>query len=215
MYGIQCKPSELFYLSVNTWCIYTGVYIKPSVRVKGEANCKTSYVQGEVWKAVSWQIFFLVICSLTVNNYICPFSLLYVGTLATFPCCTGMNYSEMANFDMFVKKYELCLLCFPICFCPGRSRAQYIVLTRHIRQESPISPWLNSHDPVWHGQVNDETDSGLWNLCCYEAWMLLFRYALCLLSCKWNGTSYSAHWQPNTRDWRPFQNQHMPEKALG
>ncbi len=81
---------------------------------------------------------------------------------------------------MFVKKDVLCLLYFPICFCPGRSRAQYIVLTRHIRQESPISPCLNSHDPVWHGQVGDETDSGLWNLCCYEAWMLLFRYALCL-----------------------------------
>jgi len=48
--------------------------------------------------------------ALTVKQTnVSPFSLLHVATLATFPRCNGMNYSEMADFDMFVLKKKIAL----------------------------------------------------------------------------------------------------------
>lgn len=89
--------------SVHALCII------PSVQVK--VKCKASCAQGEVQKGLYWLKFPLSICSLDCKANLClPFSLLHIGILAAFPCCTEINYPEMANFDMFVKKYVLCLL---------------------------------------------------------------------------------------------------------
>lgn len=106
----------------------------------------------------------------------------------------------------------LCFLYFSTSRSRGKTRRLYIAWTSHIRRGSQISSLLKHLWPcLGRWPTGDETESDLQNLCCDEAWTLLFRYVLGLLSCVWNGTGFQARWQAHrTRETLP-----VPAHACG
>lgn len=104
-----CTEASLANCFICLYIFYASLCIIPSVQVKGKVKCKTSCAQSEVQKALSWQIFLLSICSLTVKQT--HFFLLNVGILSLLHQneLFFMNIIFM-NYIMFIKKDVLCLL---------------------------------------------------------------------------------------------------------
>lgn len=141
-----------------------------------------------------------------------PFSLLHVGTLATFPRCTLI----ILRWPILTCLYKK--MCF-VCFISQSGFVLAVAETHCVNQAYPPrvtnltllkQPWpCLARTGGWWDRLRPLEPLLLWGL---DASLRVCAVPF-VLRMKWDGlfSLLAAH----IRDWRPFQNQHMPEKACG